>query len=399
MEQEDWRDIDDSYKINSNGVVVYKPNGRIKSTCKGQVWLHDGEYHSVNSLLIKVGFSPLKTYKVTKYDLNGNKIKTYNSMTEATKDGYTMSGIVCCVTGRQLSHSGFIFRYENDEFAKYKLPPTNTKWKRNYSHTIEDSKRAALKYKTRKEFAQSEDKRYYVYARKHGWLDFVCSHMERGYGWSRRLIYAYEFVVNNERFVYVGLTYNIKQRDKQHHFEGAVFEFTQKNHIRTYSPKIIIENLTENESSTLEGVVLNQYISNGFIPINKAKTGGLGKTIKKDKKENNTRRTYKDYTTEELVNIIKIYKSRREANLHYPRVVSILCSRGVVIWEHNRQRNDWSKPIEVEYNNKVYVGFRNNVAKEISTLTSMGYKTIQNYINIAVSNGCVVHGLSCRYKK
>lgn len=84
---------------------------------------------------------------------------------------------------------------------------------------------------------------------------------------------------------------------------------------------------------------------------------------------------------------------------NYAMVVSILCSRGVVIWEHNRQRNDWSKPIEVEYNNKVYVGFRNNVAKEISTLTSMGYKTIQNYINIAVCNGCVVHGLSCRYKK
>lgn len=48
------------------------------------------------------------------YSDNGVLIKTYNSMLEAVRDGYTPSSIYCCCRKKQKTHKGFIWRYHNE---------------------------------------------------------------------------------------------------------------------------------------------------------------------------------------------------------------------------------------------------------------------------------------------
>ena len=69
----------------------------------------------------------------------------------------------------------------------------------------------ALKYKTKKEFSE-KDKTAYKMAHKRGWIDEICIHMEILGNKYNRCIYSYEFPDN---CVYVGLTCNIDERDRQ----------------------------------------------------------------------------------------------------------------------------------------------------------------------------------------
>lgn len=45
------------------------------------------------------------------YDLEGNLIKTYNSIKETAKDGFTLSCVNRCCKGQSNTHFGHIFRY------------------------------------------------------------------------------------------------------------------------------------------------------------------------------------------------------------------------------------------------------------------------------------------------
>lgn len=58
-----------------------------------------------------------------------------------------------------------------------------------------------------------------------------------------RCIYAYEFHLNNENYVYVGLTNNHIKRDKEHRttFKSSVFRFSKRNNIDIPEMKIIID--------------------------------------------------------------------------------------------------------------------------------------------------------------
>ena len=54
--------------------------------------------------------------KVIQYDLQGNKIATYNSVVEACKlTGIKTTGIYACCNNQQKTSHGFIWKYEEDE--------------------------------------------------------------------------------------------------------------------------------------------------------------------------------------------------------------------------------------------------------------------------------------------
>lgn len=55
--------------------------------------------------------------KICQYDLNGVLINTFNGIVDATKYGFTMSGINGCCRKRTRKHREFVFRYENDPFS------------------------------------------------------------------------------------------------------------------------------------------------------------------------------------------------------------------------------------------------------------------------------------------
>jgi len=137
--------------------------------------------------------------------------------------------------------------------------------------TYEECKAEALKYKTRKETKDNNPSLYQkIYREK--W-DELYSHMEIIGNKYKRLIYVYEFPDN---YCYIGLTGNIKRRNRQHtQEEGNVFNYIQETGLE---PTLILKTdyIDVNEASILEGKIEQEYKDNGWNILNKHKTGGLG---------------------------------------------------------------------------------------------------------------------------
>lgn len=148
---------------------------------------------------------------------------------------------------------------------------------KDYWNDINKCKVEALKYKSKTDF-QKYGRGAYRKSLENGWLDEICSHMEIVGSWHKRFIYAYEFPDNH---VYVGLTYDISKRMKGHGEKGAVFNYIQETGLEPTFKKLTNLPVDVEEASKLEGDYLNKYLSDGWVKINKAKTGGKGSGIVK----------------------------------------------------------------------------------------------------------------------
>lgn len=171
----------------------------------------------------------------------------------------------------------------------------------NFNEKVKRCRNEAKKYKKRSDFEINSNSEY-LFLQRNGLLDDVCSHMERGGNKYRRLIYSYRFTVNGEKYIYVGLTYNMGVRDKAHHKQGStVYKFCEEYGISI--PQYVIETdyLDKDDASRMEGKILQRYISDGYIPLNQIRTGGLGGNTKSH-----------EYTIEELKSIASSYKNRSE---------------------------------------------------------------------------------------
>jgi predicted GIY-YIG superfamily endonuclease len=139
--------------------------------------------------------------------------------------------------------------------------------------TKERCREEALKYKTRNEFRKNSAA--YQIALKNNWSDDISSHMGKPI-YIKYIIYAYEF---SDNYVYVGLTKNKNQRFHYHNSnnKSPVCKHSQK--IKS-KPKLLIkyEQLVYNDNDIRkqEKFWLNTYVKNGWIPLNKSKTGSLG---------------------------------------------------------------------------------------------------------------------------
>ena len=189
--------------------------------------------------------------------------------------------------------------------------------------TYERCAEEALKYSSRTEFAHFSGSAYNK-ARKKMWINDICSHMIKkdNSKWNKdkiikemenykslheirmnnnslysaifryklgdivhnqfgrtgnkykRCIYSYEF---HDNHVYVGLTYNLEKRHKDRikKENDAVTKHTKNNNIIP-----IIKQLTEyipvDEAVKLEGFYVEKYRKDGWIILNRTKTGGIG---------------------------------------------------------------------------------------------------------------------------
>lgn len=112
---------------------------------------------------------------------------------------------------------------------------------------------------------------------KNNWL-YLLNELKRDECQLKRLVYVYEFYDNS---FYVGLTCNIKRRNKQHistDIKSAVYK-----HIKKTCDKPVLKLLSDyievENAVLLEEVTLNEYIKNGWTPLNSQKTGGTGGSI------------------------------------------------------------------------------------------------------------------------
>ena len=111
------------------------------------------------------------------------------------------------------------------------------------------------------------------FAKRNGFYKECCAHMGTR-GNKQRIIYAYEF--ENAHAAYIGLTFKMEVRDKHHHKEGAVYDFAQLHGIDIPAPKVLTDFMDQEEASIQEGVWLKRYKDNGWIILNRFKTGSLG---------------------------------------------------------------------------------------------------------------------------
>jgi len=143
----------------------------------------------------------------------------------------------------------------------------------NYWNIFENCRDEALKYKTKKDFYGKSEHAYNM-ALKNKWIDDICKHMILLGNIKNRCIYSYEFPDNH---VYVGLTFNLEERHsgRKRKITDSVTKYINETKL-TPIYKQLTEYVKVEDAIILEGEYLSNYIKNGWIPLNKAKTGGIG---------------------------------------------------------------------------------------------------------------------------
>lgn len=162
-------------------------------------------------------------------------------------------------------HNGWL-----DEICKHmkylKLP-------NGYWHNYNNCKNEALKYLTKTEFVKGSQHVYYV-ALKNNWIGDICKHMKPIGDRYNKCIYSYEFPDNH---VYVGLTHNIdmRQKSRDRDLDDAVTKYVNKTKLKPIR-KQLTDYIFVDDAIRLEEEYLQKYLSEGWVGLNKAKTGGIG---------------------------------------------------------------------------------------------------------------------------
>lgn len=137
----------------------------------------------------------------------------------------------------------------------------------------EECIKESLKYKTIKEWIKNSRSSYRA-AHKNKWFEECSSNMIKLGSWELRLIYSFKF---SDNYVYVGLTCSPETRKEYHlnNKKSPVFQHILKTNL---TPKFsILTDYIENYIASIkEGEFLNNYINDGWMVLNKVKTGGLG---------------------------------------------------------------------------------------------------------------------------
>jgi len=138
--------------------------------------------------------------------------------------------------------------------------------------TFEKCREESLKYNNRSDFRIKSNGAYNS-ALKNKWLDDICKHMEILGNLKFRLVYSYEF---DDNHVYVGLTCNEKRRNNQHFKKGPVYNHFMK--IKQLPKRKILTDgyIDVKESQKMEKYWLDKYILDGWLVLNKSKTGAIG---------------------------------------------------------------------------------------------------------------------------
>ena len=149
-------------------------------------------------------------------------------------------------------------------------------------YTTKELEDIARQYKTKKEFIDNNFGAYQVALRKgEDFFNDITSHMTHLGSKHKRMIYAYVFPNNNA--VYVGLTYNIDKRDFEHTEDEKRITTVRQYIIDTGEiPKLVklTDYIDIDDASKKEGEFEKKFKDEGYLILNKVKTGGLGHGLK-----------------------------------------------------------------------------------------------------------------------
>jgi len=145
-----------------------------------------------------------------------------------------------------------------------------------YWKNKENCREEALKFSTISEFAKNHMSPY-NFINKMGWGVELFSHMKKYGNWYNRCVYSFEFDDNS---VYIGITYNINKRKKEHlKLSGKKITSVGKHIIKTgLSPilNVLTDYIDVEEAKILENKFVIEYKKGGCTILNSSKTGGIG---------------------------------------------------------------------------------------------------------------------------
>lgn len=107
---------------------ILKCCNKMIKTSFGYIWRFDGDDLDLsNTKIIK----PSRRKRIVQYDINGNYIKTWDSILEAQKYYHSQS-IASVIIGDRRFAAGYVWRYEGDSFDKYSLQKKKMNIRRKY---------------------------------------------------------------------------------------------------------------------------------------------------------------------------------------------------------------------------------------------------------------------------
>lgn len=138
--------------------------------------------------------------------------------------------------------------------------------------TKQSCTKEALIYNTKSEFRNNSSA--YSAAHKKGWIDEICKHMKRIGNRRNKLIYAYEFP---DKAVYIGLTYNINDRQshRDHDEKDAVTKHKKRTKLNPII-KLLTDYMSVDEAIKAESKYIQKYVGKGWKILNRAKGGAIG---------------------------------------------------------------------------------------------------------------------------
>lgn len=102
----------DDLGLNSRSAITNCIKAGIEYTSGGYHWCYPEDYERV---IAEYQNTKSRIRRVCKYDMEGNYIKTYNSVAEAELEcGIFATSISACCRGRQNCSGGFLWKYEDD---------------------------------------------------------------------------------------------------------------------------------------------------------------------------------------------------------------------------------------------------------------------------------------------
>ena len=139
--------------------------------------------------------------------------------------------------------------------------------------TKEKCAEEALKYDTRNDFNKYSNSAY-VKAANEKWLNEICDHMYRIGNKYNRCVYVYEFT---DKSAYIGLTYNIEQRQRDRNFSknDQVTKYRNKTGLEPIR-KQLTDYINADDAAKLEIYYIDKYKEDGWNVLNIANGGGLG---------------------------------------------------------------------------------------------------------------------------
>ena len=173
------------------------------------------------------------------------------------------------------------------DFHKRSRNAYDAAWRKNFLHDIckhmketrkgnnywnkERCASEAIKYSNRKSFKLGSPSAY-ISARLNNWLDEICKHMKTIGNLINRCVYIFIF---DDKSVYIGLTYSIEKRIKEHLSYGPVYRHIIKSGL---NPNIIqlTDYINFEEAQKIEVEKISEYKANGFNILNTKRGGEIG---------------------------------------------------------------------------------------------------------------------------